>query len=77
MFKPATDRQRAYLTWSLNDIDERGLQGNHRNQAMALYHWAAPRSSSSHQVRYFDRYGADAMFKRINKVRRWLGLELI
>jgi hypothetical protein len=77
MFKPATDRQRAYLAWSLNDINERGLQGIHRNQAMALYHWAAPRSSSNHQARYFDKYGADAMFKRINRVRRWLGLEVI
>jgi hypothetical protein len=77
MFKPATDRQRAYLTWSLYEINARGLQGNHRNQATALWHWAAIRYSSDHQDRYSKRYGIEATYKRINKVRRWLGLEVI
>jgi hypothetical protein len=77
MFKPATDRQRAYLGLSWDQINT--LQGYHRNQAMALWQWAAPRFSSfgTDQARYFDRYGAEATYKRINKVRRWLGLELI
>lgn len=48
-----------------------------RNQAMALWQWAAPRFSSlgTAQDRYFKRYGAAATFARINRVRAWLGLE--
>ena len=74
----ATDRQRAYLTLSYEQICNE-LQGYHRQQAMALWQWAAPRFSSlgTDQDRYFKRYGAEATYRRINRVRRWLRLEVI
>ena len=76
-FKPATDRHRAYLGLSWEQINN--LQGYHRNQAMAIWQWAAPRFSSlgTDQAAYFDRYGAEMTYRRINRVRRWLGMEVI
>ena len=73
----ATDRQRAYLGLSWEQINE--LQGYHRQQARALWQWAAPRFSSlgTDQDRYFKCYGAERTYQRINRVRRWLRLELI
>ena len=73
----ATDRQRAYLGLNYDQICQ--LQGIHRNQAMALWQWASPRFSSlgTDQDRYFKRYGAEATYRRINRVRRWLRLEVI
>ena len=52
------------------------LQGNRRNQALALWQWCAPRYSSlgTAQARYFERYGAAATYVRIDKVRQWAGL---
>lgn len=79
MFKPhAQDRARAVLGYSWQQATEQ-LQGNKRNQAMALWHWAAPRFSSlgTDQERYFKRYGAEATYQRINRVRDWLGLEIL
>ena len=77
MFYPATDRHRAYLALNWEQINN--LQGYHRNQALALWQWVAPRFSSlgTDQDRYFKRYGAEATYKRINRVRRWLSLEVI
>ena len=73
----ATDRQRAYLALNWEQINE--LQGYHRQQARALWQWAAPRFSSlgTDQARYFERYGAERTYQRINRVRRWLRLEII
>jgi hypothetical protein len=52
------------------------LQGNQRNQAIALWQWCAPRFSSygTAQARYWERYGTAATFERIDKVRQWVGL---
>ena len=73
----ATDRQRAYLALNWDEINQ--LQGYHRQQARALWQWAAPRFSSlgTDQDRYFKRCGAERTYQRINRVRRWLKLELI
>ena len=53
------------------------LQGRDRQQALAIWHWAAPRYSSlgTAQAAYFSRYGAEATYARINRVRSWLGLD--
>lgn len=55
------------------------LQGKDRQQAMAIWQWAAPRYSSlaTAQAAYFKRYGAAATYARINRVREWLGLDTI
>ena len=52
------------------------LQGNRRNQALALWQWGASRFSSlgTAQERYWKRYGTAATFARIDKVRQWAGL---
>ena len=53
------------------------LRGLERQQALALFHWAAPRYSSlgTAQAAYWKRYGTAATYARINRVRTWLGLE--
>jgi len=55
------------------------LSGRERQAALAVWHWASIRFSSlgTEQDRYFKRYGAAATFQRINRVRAWLGLELV
>lgn len=52
------------------------LQGNDRNQALALWQWCSPRFSShgTAQARYWQRYGTAATYDRIDTVRQWLGL---
>jgi hypothetical protein len=61
------------MTWG--EITEQ-LQGNRRNQALALWQWGAPRFSSygTAQAHYWERYGTAATFERIDKVRQWAGL---
>ncbi len=75
--KLANEKHRAYLGLSYDQICQ--LQGRHRNQAMSLWQWASPRFSSlgTDQDRYFKRYGAAATYKRINRVRAWLGLDIL
>lgn len=75
--RKATDRQKAYLGLSWDQINE--LQGRQRQQAMALWQWASPRFSSfgTEQDRYFKRYGAERTYQRINRVRAWLDLEIL
>jgi hypothetical protein len=53
------------------------LRGLERQQALALFQWAAPRYSSlgTDQAAYWKRYGTAATYARINRVRTWLGLE--
>ena len=55
------------------------LQGRDRQAALAVWEWSAVRFSSlgTAQDRYFKRYGAARTFERINRVRAWLGLEVI
>ena len=55
------------------------LQGRERQAAMAVWQWSAVRFSSlgTDQDHYFKRYGAARTFERINRVRVWLGLEVI
>ena len=55
------------------------LSGRERQAALAVWHWASIRFSSlgTEQDRYFKRYGAAATYQRINRVRAWLGLELV
>jgi hypothetical protein len=64
--------------YSYGEICER-LQGRERQAAMAVWQWSAVRFSSlgTDQDRYFKRYGAARTFERINRVRSWLGLEVI
>ena len=54
------------------------LKGRERQAALAVWHWASPRFSSlgTEQARYFERYGAEATYQRIARVRSWLGLEV-
>jgi hypothetical protein len=53
------------------------LRGPERQQALALWQWAAPRYSSlgTAQERYFNRYGAGATYARIDRTRQWLNLK--
>ena len=73
--KPQT-YPRAFIGLSWEQITTQ-LQGRDRQQALAIWQWAAPRYSSlaTAQAAYFNRYGAAATFRRINRVRAWLGLE--
>ena len=52
------------------------LQGNRRNQAMALWQWCSPRYSNhgTAQMAYWKRYGTAATYARIEQVRKWAGL---
>ena len=72
-----TDFQRSCLGMTWDDINR--LQGRKRQQAMAIWQWAAPRFSSlgTEQDRYFQRYGAERTYQRINRIRAWLGLEIL
>jgi hypothetical protein len=69
---------RSLLGYSWEQITTQ-LQGRKRQQALALWQWAAIRFSSygTAQQAYFRRYGAEATFARINRVRAWLGLDPI
>ena len=76
-YQPPKCDPRQFLGMTHQDLNR--LQGYKRNLGFALWQWAAPRFSSlgTEQARYFDRYGAAATFVRINRVRAWLGLELL
>ena len=52
------------------------LRGRERQAALAVWHWASPRFSSlgTEQAQYFERYGAEATYQRIARIRTWLGL---
>ena len=76
-YQPPKNDPRQFLGMTLEDLNR--LQGYKRNLGFAMWQWAAPRFSSlgTEQARYFDRYGAAATFARINRVRAWLGLDLL
>ena len=74
-FSPAKTRPERFVGYSWEQITQQ-LQGLNRQQALAIWQWAAIRYGSygTEQERYFRRYGAEATFARINRVRSWLGL---
>ncbi len=76
-YQPPKRDPRQFLGMTWEDLNQ--LQGYKRNLGFAMWQWASPRFSSlgTEQARYFDRYGAAATFARINRVRVWLGLELL
>jgi hypothetical protein len=74
-YQEPTQRLEPFLGMSWREITEQ-LQGNRRNQAMALWQWGAPRFSSlgTAQAAYWNRYGSAATYARIDAVRQWAGL---
>jgi hypothetical protein len=65
------------LTW---DQITSQLQGRNRQQALALWKWAAIHYSETlcpDQLHYWRRYGSAATFQRIDRVRAWLGLDAV
>ena len=61
------------LSWDQITTQLRGLE---RQQALAVWQWAAPRFSShgTAQATHWNRYGAGKTYRRIDAVRCWLGL---
>lgn len=53
------------------------LQGLERQQAMALWQWAAYRYSShgTAQEKHWRRYGVASVTRRVDRVRSWLNLQ--
>lgn len=74
-YQEPKQRLEAFSGLSYREITEQ-LQGNRRNQAMALWQWGAPRYSShgTAQAAYWKRYGIAATYARIEQVRKWAGL---
>ena len=74
-YQQPRQRLEPFLGLSRQQITDQ-LQGNRRNQALALWQWGAPRFSSlgTAQAAYWKRYGTAATFARIDRVRQWAGL---
>ena len=70
---------RESLSLTFDDICNGQLQGREFQIASTVWDWATWHSEgvAPAQDRYYRRYGQLATIERINKVRTWLGLELI